>query len=217
MTGLSETEHVVNGFNAGGVDYITKPIVTDELIARIQVHRRNAQTTLSARRALDAAGRTLIAVDRGGDMKWTTAHTGKLLREAQLGDGPANSGFPAAIRRWIMASITEGPRSKPQSTDITPALSLSYVAAIGPDEFLFSLSEKQDRNEKRLLKEHFALTPRECEVLVWISKGKSNRDIAEILGLSPRTVNKHLEQIYAKLGVENRTAAAAIAMELLLN
>ncbi|MHC2160132.1 DNA-binding CsgD family transcriptional regulator [Bradyrhizobium ottawaense] len=48
-------------------------------------------------------------------------------------------------------------------------------------------------------------------MLAWLSKGKTNRDIAQILGLSPRTVDKHLEQIYAKLGVENRTAAAAIA------
>jgi DNA-binding CsgD family transcriptional regulator len=55
------------------------------------------------------------------------------------------------------------------------------------------------------------LTTREGEVLAWLSKGKTNRDIAQILGLSPRTVDKHLEQIYAKLGVENRTAAAAIA------
>jgi DNA-binding CsgD family transcriptional regulator len=55
------------------------------------------------------------------------------------------------------------------------------------------------------------LTSREGEVLSWLAKGKTNRDIAQILGLSPRTVDKHLEQIYAKLGVENRTAAAAIA------
>ncbi|MET4291083.1 DNA-binding CsgD family transcriptional regulator [Bradyrhizobium sp. LB8.2] len=57
----------------------------------------------------------------------------------------------------------------------------------------------------------FGLTTREGEVPAWLSKGKTNRDIAQILGLSPRTVDKHLEQIYAKLGVENRTAAAAIA------
>ena len=56
------------------------------------------------------------------------------------------------------------------------------------------------------------LMRREGEVLSWLSKGKTNRDIAQILGLSPRTVDKHLEQIYAKLGVENRTAAAAIAV-----
>ena len=59
------------------------------------------------------------------------------------------------------------------------------------------------------------LTAREGEVLLWITRGKSNRDIAEILGLSPRTVGKHLEQIFEKLGVENRTAATALAIRTL--
>ena len=48
-------------------------------------------------------------------------------------------------------------------------------------------------------------------MLLWISRGKSNRDIGEILGMRPSTVTKHLEQIYIKLGVENRASAAAIA------
>ncbi|HET8871133.1 MAG TPA: response regulator [Aquabacterium sp.] len=56
-----------------------------------------------------------------------------------------------------------------------------------------------------------ALTPRETEVLSWLAKGKTNRDIADILGMSPRTVNKHLEHIFEKLGVETRAAAAALA------
>ena len=60
-----------------------------------------------------------------------------------------------------------------------------------------------------------ALTPRETEVLSWLAKGKTNRDIAEILGMSPRTVNKHLEHVFEKLGVETRSAAAAIADRLL--
>jgi DNA-binding CsgD family transcriptional regulator len=60
-----------------------------------------------------------------------------------------------------------------------------------------------------------ALTQRESEVLLWIARGKSNRDIADILTLSPRTVNKHLEQIFTKLGVENRTSAAALAVRTL--
>jgi DNA-binding CsgD family transcriptional regulator len=53
-------------------------------------------------------------------------------------------------------------------------------------------------------------------VLAWIAKGKSNRDIGEILGLSSRTVNKHLEQIYVKLGVENRASAAVKAASILM-
>ncbi len=60
-----------------------------------------------------------------------------------------------------------------------------------------------------------ALTPRETEVLSWLAKGKTNRDIADILGMSHRTVNKHLEHVFEKLGVETRAAAAAIAGKLL--
>lgn len=54
----------------------------------------------------------------------------------------------------------------------------------------------------------FGLTQREAEVLLWVAQGKTNRDIGQILGTSPRTVNKHLEHVYIKLGVETRTAAA---------
>lgn len=55
------------------------------------------------------------------------------------------------------------------------------------------------------------LTPREREVLEWVAAGKTNRDIAALVGAKPRTVEKHLERIYQKLGVETRTAAAARA------
>ena len=57
---------------------------------------------------------------------------------------------------------------------------------------------------------------RETEVLSWLAKGKTNRDIGEILGMSHRTVNKHLEHIFEKLGVETRSAAAALATSHLM-
>jgi len=57
------------------------------------------------------------------------------------------------------------------------------------------------------------LTPREAEVLFWISRGKSNHDIAIILGAKTRTICKHVEHIFGKLNVENRTTAAVIALE----
>ena len=59
----------------------------------------------------------------------------------------------------------------------------------------------------------FKLTAREAEVLYWVVQGKTNRDIGEILGTSPRTVHKHLEHVFGKLGVETRTAAAGLAFE----
>ena len=57
------------------------------------------------------------------------------------------------------------------------------------------------------------LTPREAEVLFWISEGKSNHDIGVILGAKTGTICKHVEHILSKLNVENRTSAAVVALE----
>ncbi len=61
--------------------------------------------------------------------------------------------------------------------------------------------------------EPLGLTPREAEVLFWVARGKTNDEIATVLGIGLTTVKKHLESTFAKLGVENRTAAAAMALE----
>lgn len=71
------------------------------------------------------------------------------------------------------------------------------------------------RSDEEALRNALGLTFREAEVLLWLSRGKSNRDIAEILGLSPRTVNKHLEQMFLKLEVDNRASATALAVRAL--
>ncbi|HEY0947046.1 MAG TPA: response regulator transcription factor [Opitutaceae bacterium] len=63
--------------------------------------------------------------------------------------------------------------------------------------------------------EALGLTPREAEVLYWVAQGKSNPEIVIIMGVQLTTVKKHLESIFAKLGVENRTTAAAMALERL--
>jgi len=63
--------------------------------------------------------------------------------------------------------------------------------------------------------EELGLTPREAEVLLWVSQGKTNSDVAIILGMSEKTVKIHLGHIFEKLNVETRTAAARTAMERL--
>jgi len=65
----------------------------------------------------------------------------------------------------------------------------------------------------KAIAQSFKLTPKEAEVLYWVVKGKTNRDIGDIVGSSPMTVKKHLERVFSKLGVETRTAAAAMAMQ----
>ena len=89
------------------------------------------------------------------------------------------------------------------------------ISQIGPDEILLRLIDGDPNDDQMALRSKLGLTQREAEVLLWIARGKSNRDVAEILTLSPRTVNKHLEQIFTKLGVENRTSAAALAARTL--
>ena len=59
------------------------------------------------------------------------------------------------------------------------------------------------------------LTNREAEVLLWVAQGKSNGDVAGILGMSEKTVKQHMGSIFEKLGVENRNAAAMVAVEVL--
>lgn len=65
------------------------------------------------------------------------------------------------------------------------------------------------------LQRELALTPRESEVLLWVTQGKSNLDVATILGMSDKTVKQHLGSIFQKLGVEGRNAASLRALEIL--
>ncbi|MVT53179.1 response regulator [Bradyrhizobium yuanmingense] len=211
MTGLAETEHIVRGLEAGGVDYVTKPIVIEEMLARIRVHLGNARLTQSARAALDVSGRFLFAVNRQGNLLWATPQAQKLLSDhhgAQADDFV----LPPALLQWLeQAKARSGSKSQAASLPDNPQLRFYYMGETAPNEFLLRLSKEAGTALPPEFTSELGLTTREGEVLAWLSKGKTNRDIAQILGLSPRTVDKHLEQIYAKLGVENRTAAAAIA------
>jgi DNA-binding NarL/FixJ family response regulator len=214
MTGLAETEHIVRGLEAGGVDYVTKPIVVEEMIARIRVHLANARMTQSARAALDVSGRYLLAVSGQGRILWATPQAQKLLTATLAADADDEFLLPEPVPQWL-AQVQEGKAASKAATASFPGneqLRLHYMGTLGPNEFLLRLAKDAGTETPAEFSSELGLTTREGEVLSWLSKGKTNRDIAQILGLSPRTVDKHLEQIYSKLGVENRTAAAAIAV-----
>jgi DNA-binding response OmpR family regulator len=216
MTGLTDTEHVVRALEAGGVDYLTKPINIDELRARIRVHLSNARSAQSARVALDAAGRHLLAVRANGSIQWSTPQATRLVNAATGRDDGLEI-VSQHIAGWLANRATDALRDAPltiQQAD-RATLQLTFLGAMGPDEHLFRLTAASDKSADEMLRQHFSLTVRESEVLLWIAKGKSNRDIGDILGLSARTVNKHLEQIYVKLGVENRASAAVKAAHIL--
>jgi len=215
MTGLSETEHVVQGLAAGGVDYLTKPIIVDELLARIRVHLTNARIAQGTHVALDASGRFLLAADGAGKLLWCTPKAKQLLADLLPSAGQTSSLPVELTDRLRQLGESRTPSATAEIEMDARRLEVTYLSAVGPDELLFRISEVSRGADELLLRRALSLTSRESEVLRWLSCGKSNREIGEILDISPRTVNKHLEQIFVKLGVENRAAAAARAVRAL--
>ncbi|HEX5127062.1 MAG TPA: response regulator transcription factor [Rhodocyclaceae bacterium] len=215
MTGLTETEHVVTAFNAGGIDYVTKPIRPREVIARIATHLKSAKLMTQARSALDAFGQATLAVrPDSGRMTWQTPLARHLLGEYF---GASDDTTPSPLVAWLSNTIA---RKVTPGQEVTPLI-IAHAARrlifelhsqTGDGEWLLVLREESDTAIVESLMAAFGLTQKEAEVLHWVTKGKTNKDIGDILGSSPRTVHKHLEHVFEKLGVETRTAAAASAM-----
>jgi DNA-binding NarL/FixJ family response regulator len=218
MTGLSDTAHIVEGLKSGGVDYLVKPIAPDELVARIHTHLTISKLAHNAYLAMDEAQRFLAAIDNRGKVLWSTPQATRIL-DLSIGNGLGSElSFPASLTEWIddqRNPYYSGPRQFKIAGDTNSQISVSYIGKAGPKEYLLRVIEENFQKSQLKLSKVFGLTGREAEVLTWISNGKSNRDIGTILGLSPRTINKHLEHIHKKLGVENRTTAAAMAINVL--
>lgn len=223
MTGLSDTDQIIRGFASGGVDYVVKPLRIPEVLVRLATHVRNARATRQAQEAVDVAGLGVVVLDGQGRVAWRSPQASRWLEEA-FADQP----FPLeAAGDWLAGARQPDPsgqadqegRSAPQDLALALAdgrqLLARHMGASGLGESMVLLSHEAPQTPAARRLQQVALTPRETEVLSWLSKGKTNRDIADILGMSPRTVNKHLEHIFEKLGVETRTAAAAVAGQLL--
>ncbi len=218
MTGLSETEHVVAAFQAGGVDYVVKPIRPREVMARIATHMQGARQARQARNALDAFGHASIAVRAAeGRIVWQTPLARRLM---QAYFATPDTVAPDELLVWMRRHLAGGAAMLPAGAQApvwtvaqgAKRLSFALHEQTGDDEWLLVMRESSDAASIDALAQAFRLTAREAEVLYWVVKGKTNRDIADILGASPATVKKHLEHVFEKLGVETRTAAAGLAM-----
>jgi DNA-binding response OmpR family regulator/DNA-binding CsgD family transcriptional regulator len=223
MTALTDTEHVLAAFAAGGVDYVSKPVRPREVVARIAAHLQSARQARQARNALDAFGHASIALrPADGRVLWQTPLARDLMRR-HFGVAPAPDGgsggpthAPASLCDWVRERVTR-PAGAPalEGSDTwtcvtgTQRLHCSLHPASAEDEWLVVLTESSNGAAIEALSLQFRLTAREAEVLYWVAQGKTNRDIGDILGTRPKTITKHLEHVFEKLGVETRTAAAA--------
>ncbi|MGQ0701106.1 MAG: response regulator [Panacagrimonas sp.] len=207
MTGLTQTDDVLRGFRSGGVDYVTKPVREPELLARIATHLRNRRRVSETQHAADAAGDAIVAIGADHSVQWATPLAKRWLAPLLELDGL----LPAPVRRWVAA-----PTARAEETvsliSAGERLVFSRLRSDSPDTVLLLIRRNSPVPEPAVLSRTLRLTAREGEVLYWVALGKTTPDIAEILDSSPRTINKHLEHIYMKLGVETRTAAAMLAL-----
>ncbi|WP_428633748.1 response regulator, partial [Sedimenticola sp.] len=210
MTGLTEPEHIVKAFEHGSTDYITKPLNPDELLARITAHVRSAHLIRDAREALDSARQHVLSVNNRGELLWTTPEARELLAVNGIEVALGEFIFSREIKAWL--GDQEPAQDLIIHTQQRPLI-IRYFKRVHADEHLLRIVDQHQLLDPKVLEAALPVTKREAEVLLWVAQGKTNREIGEILTMSPRTVNKHLEQIYTKIQVDNRAAATSIAIQ----
>jgi DNA-binding NarL/FixJ family response regulator len=224
-------EHLVQALESGGADCINQPVKPHELLARMAMHLAGARERRQARNALDAFGyATLTVRPHDGKLMWQTPLSRELLQRYCPNHPPYASRTAPEVQSWLqecLRCLQRGDAPRPlvlsqgdgarltlrlhqQTGDNESAASADSEEWAG-DDWLIVMREVSDQAVMQAMRDIFALTLREAEVLYWVVKGKTNKDVGDILGSSPMTVKKHLERVFVKLGVETRTAAAGKA------
>ena len=151
-------------------------------------NRRRLNRALAELDRMDEQGaRGVIFLGSAGEIVFASPPARRLLRDFFP---PAVAGMPSALAAWLESGSSQPLRCRREDRRL--------VVERTADALIL---------EERV--EEVSLTAREREVLAWVARGKTNAQIAELLWLAPSTVRKHLENVYAKLGVNTRTAAVA--------
>ena len=215
LTAIDAPEQKVKAFTAGAADYVTKPVHVPELVARVQVQldllasrrvseAKNQELEAEVALRLDAENqlassldRAIVLFDQRGEILFATRLAHDLIakympnqaaRLPELGSRVEFGGSVLNIRRF-----TEGERR----------------------DLLMVALEEEHASPGPLALLSLGLTPRQAEVAYWVAQGKSNPEIAIILSASPRTIDKHMERIFSRLGVENRSSLIVVTGDLL--
>jgi DNA-binding CsgD family transcriptional regulator len=178
----------------GGHDFTTRDRLVLDLLAphfsRLWRAARTRRLLAAALAALESAPendvRGIVLLGTGGDVEFAAPPASRLMAEFF---GKNGVGLPSEVSQWLDSGSTA---LKVRRADRELTIERSNGALV--------------LQERRL---NVELTAREREILGWVARGKTNPEIAEALWLAPSTVRKHLENVYAKLGVNTRTAAVA--------
>lgn len=207
---FSEEDRVRLAFLA---PHLASAIKNSRAVNQLQTNKANLET------ALETEQNALIVLSRHGNILFATDYADDLLKKYYADEKISSSALPENLRRAVeQIEILE----KTDDFSFQPIfvvkgengeLHIKIVTNSVNGEKLLLLDEKRRLTPKNL--EPLGLTKREAEVLYWTAMGKGDFEIAALCGISIRTIQKHNEQIFRKMGVENRTAAVLRMMEVL--
>ena len=230
LTAQDDPTDKLRGFEAGAVDYITKPLHAEEVLARVRSHLqiRSLQRALAEKNALlettmarhleaeaqlqQGLDRAVLVVDPAGEVEFCTRLAQRLLRRYFPGHADAAT-LPPPVVQWLSAGPTAGPWSAETKAG---HLEVQRFAPGDPGAFVvLRLAETLAGvgSPVRLLR--LGLTMSEADVLYWAAHGKSNQEVALILGKTLNTIKKHVANLIVKMGVDTRLMAALQAAEIL--
>jgi DNA-binding response OmpR family regulator/DNA-binding CsgD family transcriptional regulator len=229
MTASDELEQKLAAFAAGAVDFVTKPILPEEVEARVRTHLRirELQAELEAKNQklseemelrLDAEKQLetnldqgFVVANRNGQILFAARQARIALRAyfAELVEGL----LPEPIRQWLR--VENHDKALKLAVVQKGELQIERIAASDSGHvFLLRLTQGNNAWGPQALTA-LGLTPREAEVLYWITEGKTNPEISTILNTTLHTIKKHNNNLFEKLGVETRMAAARSALNVL--
>ncbi len=170
----------------------------------------------------EAVSSAVVVVVDGRSIKHASRIATRWMASFFPNDKARNGELPDLLQRWIRfrQNALDGKHSNlktctPLTVESDEALLNIRLLRTGRDGEIFLLLQREaSRDCPQVLQQQLGLLPREADVLLWISRGKTSREIAAILSITRRTVDKHVERIHRKLGTETRTAAAAIAWSI---
>jgi DNA-binding CsgD family transcriptional regulator len=167
----------------------------------------------------DELGRGVIVLDHSGRVRRQNARAEELLAGCFGRTDDDRCPLPLLLWIWTRHQLLRADAADPQRLPVALMLEcagrrVEFRLQARNGWILLVVDERRSAPNPSALR-RLGLTPREAEVLAWVAEGKTNREVATILSMGPRTVQKHMEHVLAKLGAETRTAAARIALQVM--
>jgi CheY-like chemotaxis protein/DNA-binding CsgD family transcriptional regulator len=230
MTAADELSKKLAAFKAGAVDFVTKPVQPEEVQARVQTHlqlrdlqksleQKNQELAEEIELRLDAEKQletsleqALLVVNQQGQVLFATGQA-RVLLNTFFAQG-SDKNLPGELQTWLRGPDSQRPKLISHKKRGEIEVDHFALSKTGNVSLLRIEHRNGDNGPKALLS--LGVTAREAEVLYWISEGKTNPEIAIIIDASLNTVKKHAINLFAKLGVETRTAAARLALGVLV-